>query len=258
MAAIAAVGMILGLAAQAGAETEMDQILQRGELRVGVQTQGAPVSFVDRNGERTGLAIEIVRMMADDLGVRLVLQDYDWKGLIPALLAGKFDFIAADMTPTPQRTAQLLFSRPFFYQDTVAMTAKDSGRKTWQELNQEGLNVGGVQGGTYVTAIKEFLPRATVKEFASGPASAQALAAGRVDGALTDLGNAQSYVGEYDNLTILDGIITREPLAFATRAENSHLKFWMDNYFELISANGKLERLVEYWWNSRAWEADHK
>ncbi|EKF18303.1 ABC transporter substrate-binding protein [Nitratireductor pacificus] len=256
--AVAMAAMALGATAPAGAETEMDEILQRGELRVGVQTQGAPVSFINKNGERTGLAIEIVKMMADDLGVKLVLQDYDWKGLIPALLGGKFDFIAADMTPTPQRTAQLLFSRPFFYQETVAMTAKDSGRTSWQDLNKDGVNVGGVQGGTYVTAIKEFLPAATVKEFASGPASAQALAAGRVDGALTDLGNARSYVGEYDNLMILDGVITREPLAFATRAENGHLKFWMDNYFELISANGKLDRLVEYWWSSRAWEADHK
>ena len=258
LAAVTAIGVAFGMSAQANAETEMDEILQRGELRVGVQTQGAPVSFINKDGERTGLAIEIVKMMADDLGVELVLQDYDWKGLIPALLANKFDFIAADMTPTPQRTAQLLFSRPFFYQDTVAMTTKDSGHTTWEDLNKEGLNVGGVQGGTYVTAIKEFLPNATAKEFASGPASAQALAAGRVDGALTDLGNAQSYVGGYDNLMILDGIITREPLAFATRAENSHLKFWMDNYFELISANGKLDRLVEYWWNSRDWEADHK
>lgn len=39
----------------------MDEILQRGELRVGVQTQGEPVSFVDKNGERTGLAIDIVK-----------------------------------------------------------------------------------------------------------------------------------------------------------------------------------------------------
>lgn len=95
------------------ADDVMDRILQRGELRVGVQTQGEPVSFVDKNGERSGLAIDIAKMMAADLNVKLVLQDYDWKGLIPALLADKFDIIAADMTPTPQRTAQLLFLARF-------------------------------------------------------------------------------------------------------------------------------------------------
>lgn len=259
VAAVLGVSAVLATQGMArAADTIMDEILRRGELRVGVQTQGAPVSFVNKNGERTGLAIDIAKMMAKDLGVKLVLQDYDWKGLIPALLAGKFDLIAADMTPTAERTAALLFSKPFFYQQTVAFTVKDKPYASWKELNQAGLNIGAVQGGTYVTAVKEFLPKATVKEFASGPAVAQALAAGRIDGALSDLGNVRGYTREYGNLKLLDEVITREPLAFATRKENVHLKFWMDNYVELISANRKLDKLLEYWWDTTDWQADHK
>ena len=256
MAATVVVSMVS--VQHAHAEDIMDRILQRGELRVGVQTQGEPVSFVDKNGERTGLAIDIVKMMAADLNVKLVLQDYDWKGLIPALLADKFDIIAADMTPTPQRTAQLLFSKPFFYQDTVAFVTKDSTYKTWQDLNAAGLNVGGTQGGTYITAIKDYLPQATAKEFASGPASAQAVSSGRIDGAVSSLANVAAYTSSFDNLRLLDGVITREPLAFATRKENIQLKFWMDNYIELQTANRKLDGLLDYWWTTTKWEKDHK
>lgn len=257
-AALGVAALLVTQGVARAADTIMDEILQRGELRVGVQTQGAPVSFVNKNGERTGLAIEIVKMMADDLKVKLVLQDYDWKGLVPGLLANKFDIIAADMTPTAERTAALLFSKPFFYQQTVAFTTKDKPYKTWQEMNEAGLNIGAVQGGTYVTAVKEFLPNATVKEFSSGPTVAQALAAGRIDGALSDLGNVRGYTKDYENLKLLDGVITSEPLAFATRKENIHLKFWMDNYIELISANHKLDKLLDYWWNTTDWQADHK
>ncbi len=257
--AAAALTLAAALAAQkAAAEDIMDRILQRGELRVGVQTSGEPVSFVDKNGERTGLAIDIAKMMAADLNVKLVLQDYDWKGLVPALLADKFDIIAADMTPTPQRTTQLLFSRPFFYQDTVAFVKKDSPYKKWEDLNAKGLNIGGTQGGTYITTIKEFMPDATVKEFASGPASAQAVSSGRIDGAVSSLGNVSAYESSFDNLRLLDGVISREPLAFATRKENIQLKFWMDNYIELNTANKKLDKLVDYWWNTTKWEKDHK
>lgn len=257
--AVAAVALVSAVASQvAHAEDVMDRILQRGELRVGVQTQGEPVSFVDKNGARTGLAIEIVQMMAADLNVKLVIQDYDWKGLVPALLADKFDILAADMTPTPQRTAQLLFSRPFFYQDTVAFVKKDSPYKTWQELNASGLNVGGVQGGTYVTTVKDYLPQATVKEFASGPASAQAVSVGHIDGAVSSAGNVAAYSASFDNLRMLEGTITREPLAFATRKENIQLKFWMDNWIELRTADRKLDNLVDYWWTSMKWEKDHK
>lgn len=238
---------------------EMDEILKRGELRVAVQTQGPPVSFVNKAGKRAGLAIDIVEMMAKDLGVKLVMQDYDWKGLIPALLAGKVDMIAADMTPTPQRAAQLLFSRPMFYQDTVAFTLKDKPFTKWEDLNKDGLNVGSTQASTYSDAIKKFMPKATAKEYAGGTAPvAQAVSSGRIDAGVSDLGNVNNFVNEFQNLKILDGIITREPLAFAVKPDAFHLKLWLDNYVELMTADKRLDKLLDYWWTSSAWEKDHK
>jgi polar amino acid transport system substrate-binding protein len=255
---MAAVTACLGFASAAQAD-EMDEILKRGELRVAVQTQGAPVSFVDKNGERTGLAVELAKMMGADLGVKVTFQDYDWKGLIPALLSGKVDMIAADMTPTPQRAAQLLFSRPMFYQETVAVVAKDAPYKTWQDINKDGLNIGATQASSYGDAVKKFMPKANLKEFAGGTAAvAQALSSGRLDGAVSDLGNVTNFVREFGNLKILDGVITREPLAFATQANAFHLKLWLDNYVELITADRRLENQVNYWWNSSDWEKDHK
>jgi polar amino acid transport system substrate-binding protein len=255
---MAAVTACLGFAGAAQAD-EMDDILKRGELRVAVQTQGAPVSFVNKNGERTGLAVELAKMMAADLGVKVTFQDYDWKGLIPALLSGKVDMIAADMTPTPQRAAQLLFSRPMFYQETVAVVAKDAPYKTWQDINKDGLNIGATQASSYGDAVKKFMPKANLKEFAGGTAAvAQALSSGRLDGAVSDLGNVTNFVREFGNLKILEGVITREPLAFATQANAFHLKLWLDNYVELITADRRLENQVNYWWNSTDWEKDHK
>jgi len=243
---------------KAYAQDIMETILQRGELRIGVQTSGTPVSFVDKNGTRTGFAIELAEMMAKDLNVKLVIQDYDWKGLIPALLAAKFDMIAADMTPTPQRAAQVLFSQPIFYQDTIAYTRKDLPYTKWEDLNVAGLNVGGTQGGTYITSIKEFLPNATVKEFAAGPAVSQAVATGRIDAGVASLGNFSNISANYENIKLLDGFITREPLAFAMRKEDIHLKLWVDNYVSVIDASKKLDRLIDYWWTSEKWKKDHK
>lgn len=49
--------LVLGLAAVVQADT-LEEIIQRGELRVAVQTQGPPFSFVDKHGNRTGSYIE--------------------------------------------------------------------------------------------------------------------------------------------------------------------------------------------------------
>ena len=124
---------------------ELGDIIKRGELRVAVQTSGPLMSFMDKNGKRTGLAVEVAQRMADDLGVKLVLQDYEWKGLIPALLSGKADMVAADMTPTPQRAAQVLFSAPMFYAETVAVVPKDSPYKRYAELDKAGVTVGALR-----------------------------------------------------------------------------------------------------------------
>ena len=237
---------------------EMDDILKRGELIVAVQTQGPPVSFVDKNGQRTGFAVEFARQMAKDLGVKITFQDYDWKGLIPALLAGKADMIAGDMTPTPQRASQLLFSRPIFFNDTIAFAGKDSPYKSWQDLNKEGVTVAALQGSTYADAVTKYLPKATLKVFSGGgPAVAQTLTMGRVD-AMVGGQDYNSYVRQFDNLKGLDGAMTREPLAFATRPNAFHLKMWLDNYVELKTADNSLKQLLDYWWTSNDWEKDHK
>ena len=93
----AILALCLGVQSSARADV-VEDILERGELRVAVQTQGPPVSFVDRSGERTGFAVEVARLMAKDMGVDLKLLDYDWKGLIPAVLSGEADFLAAHGT----------------------------------------------------------------------------------------------------------------------------------------------------------------
>src|SRR3546814_10908470 len=54
--------------------SDLSDILKRGEFRVAVQTSGPLMSFMDKSGKRTGLAVELARRMADDLGVKLVLQ----------------------------------------------------------------------------------------------------------------------------------------------------------------------------------------
>ena len=156
VAGIALAAASVALPAQAD---ELGDILKRGELRVAVQTSGPLMSFMDKTGKRTGLAVEVAKRMADDLGVKLVLQDYEWKGLIPALLSGKADMVAADMTPTPQRAAQVLFSTPMFYAETVAVVPKDSPYKAYGELDKDGVTVGVLGASTYAEVGARRRPR---------------------------------------------------------------------------------------------------
>jgi polar amino acid transport system substrate-binding protein len=251
-----AVVALASLGAQAQAN-EINEIVKRGELRVAVQTSGPLMSFMDKNGQRTGLAVEVVKRMADDMGVKLVLQDYDWKGLIPALTSGKVDMLAADMTPTPQRAMQVLFSRPVFYAETMAVAAKDSPYTTWQDLNAKGKNVGALGASTYAEAVRKMMPDATLKEYSGGSAPVgQAISTGRVDGGIMARSTASQFLVDFDNLKILEGVMVNEPLAFAVKSDAYNLKFWLDNWVEMRTGRLLSPVLVDYWY-STDWKKDH-
>ena len=100
----------------------LSEIVKRGELRVAVQSGAAPYAFVDKNGVHTGSMIDFAQGMADAMGVKLTVLDFDWDGLIPALLSGKADILAADMTPTLKRALKISFVDPWMYVQTCVFT----------------------------------------------------------------------------------------------------------------------------------------
>ena len=249
----------LGLSAfaQSASADVVKDIVKRGEMRVAVQTQGPPVSYVDTNGNRTGFAVELVQMMADDIGVKLKLLDYDWKGLIPAVTSGKADFLAADMTPKATRALVLNFTRPYMYSRNVIYSKKSAPFVNWQDACVEGVSVAVVQGSSNVGVLKAKCPLATIKEFAGGgPAVAQAVAADRADAGINDEASAKGYMVEYPEFKILEGAPDRGPLSFATRPEETHLLTWMNNYIMLIEADGRLDKLKAYWMFSTDWKKE--
>ena len=245
----------LSVFAQSASADVVSDIVKRGELRVAVQTQGPPVSYVDTNGNRTGFAVELVVMMAKDMGVKLKLLNYDWKGLIPAVVSGKADFLAADMTPKPSRALVLNFTQPYMYSRNVIYSKKSKSFVNWQDACVKGVSVAVVQGSSNVGVLKAKCPNATIKEFAGGgPAVAQAVAADRADAGINDEASAKGYMVEYPEFKILQGAPDKGPLSFATRPEETHLLTFMDNYLMLIKADGRLDKLKDYWMFSTEWK----
>ena len=235
----------------------VDDIVKRGELWVAVQTQGPPVSYVDTEGNRTGFAVELVGMMAKDMGVKLKLLDYDWKGLIPAVASGKADFLAADMTPKVSRSLVLSFTEPYMFSRNVIYSKKSKSFVNWQDACVKGVSVAVVQGSSNVGVLKAKCPKASIKEFAGGgPAVAQAVAADRADAGINDEASAKGYMVEYPEFKILQGAPDRGPLSFATRPDEAHLLAVMNNYIMLIKADGRMDKLKDYWMFSTDWKKE--
>ncbi len=91
---------------------DLDEIRKRGALRV--LTRNNPVTYFLHRGRQFGFDYELASMLAKDLGVRLEMVVAPSRDqLIPWLLEGRGDLIAAELTVTEERAKQVSFSQPY-------------------------------------------------------------------------------------------------------------------------------------------------
>jgi polar amino acid transport system substrate-binding protein len=250
---------LMGYVGTAWANT-LDEILKRGELRVAVQTQGPPFSFIDKNGKRTGSSVDFCALMAQEMGVKLKFLDYDWDGLIPALLSGKADVLAADMTANLKRAMKVSFTDPFYYSGTIIFTKKDSPFQTLEDCNREDVTVALLLGGTGEADAKRFLPKAKRKTYkGGGPLLINAVLSGHADIGVNDESAVTGQLAEFppDSIRILSVKMSQQPLAFAVRPDNTHLLQWINLFFRWIREDGRYDENINYWVKSLDWKKDH-
>ena len=254
-----AAGLLLGLFSLASAGT-LEEIAQRGELLVAVQTQGPPFSFVDKKGERTGSSVELVKLMAQEMGVKVTFLDYDWDGLIPALLSKKADILAADMTSTSKRAMKVAFTNPFMYTASIAFTKQESKVKTIADAKKEGTSVAVLLGSTGETEAKKAFPRAQIKSYkGGGPLLIDAVLKGQAEVGVNDRSAVLGQMANYPprSIRILPGELSKEPLAFAVRYDSMDLLSWINLFFLNVSLDGRLDANLKYWVDSLDWKKDH-
>ncbi len=250
---------VLGVFGIATAGT-LEEILKRGELRVACQTQGPPFSFVDRNGKQAGSSIEITRLIAKEMGVKVKFLSYDWDGLIPALLSKKADMLAADMTPTLKRAMKISFADPFMYTGSVVFVKQDSPIKTIEDVKKSGIKLAVLLGSTGENDAKKAFPEAKLKTYkGGGPLLINAVMAGHTEAGVNDGSAVRGQAASFPpgSIRILEGQLSTSPLSFAVRYDSQDLREWLNLFFLHINLDGRLKENLDYWVNSLEWKKDH-
>jgi polar amino acid transport system substrate-binding protein len=238
----------------------LEEIAKRGELVVACQTQGPPFSFVDKNGQRTGSSIELCKLMGEEMGVKVEFLNYDWDGLIPALLSKKADVLAADMTPTLKRAMKIAFSDPFMYTGSVVFTKTDSPFKTIEDCRKQGVTIAVLLGATGETDAKKAFPQAELKSYkGGGPLLIDAVLKGHADIGVNDASAVKGQAANFppNSIRILPDQLSQSPLSFAVRYDSMDLLEWINLFFLHIRLDGRLDQNLDYWVNSLDWKKDH-
>ena len=129
-----------GLAQSGGT---LDQIKQRGSIRIGV-TQAPPWFFKDpKSGEwSSGFGISMGKAMASSLGVKLETVEVTWGTAIAALQANKIDIMYM-LDATPERAQAVDFPQsPLLYYSLAVLARDDLPATQWSDLDKVGVRIG--------------------------------------------------------------------------------------------------------------------
>jgi polar amino acid transport system substrate-binding protein len=239
-----------------------DQIEARGTIRFAVYDVdygNPPEMYRDREtGEQTGVAIELCRIMAKDLGVEPEWVELPWEEQLPALLDGRVD-LCIKHTNTPERALSVEFAGRLMRLDVVLMVRKDSSLKTLLDLNRVGIVVAHETGSSIADVLRRRLPLATLLGLEQEQAMLQVVS-GEVNAFAGDT-PVPLFVRKHPEVMLLEDeqgspvVISREYGHPAIRPGDPRFLNWLNNWVSYYTAQGLVEELWDKY--MREWlEAD--
>jgi arginine/ornithine transport system substrate-binding protein len=155
-------------------------------VRIGVEGAYPPFSYTTADGKLEGFDIDIAVALCKAMGVEYKLVPQDWDGIIPALMAKKYDAIIASMSITEERKKKVAFTNKY-YQTPAKFICKKGMVKEFTPEVLKGKTVG-VQRATihdnYIT--DNYGKDVEIKRYSTQDEAYLDLAAGRVDFLLAD------------------------------------------------------------------------
>ena len=237
-------------------KSTLNQIIKRGELRVGFEAGYMPFEMLDRNGNVIGFDVDLARKMASVLKVKVRFVNTQWDGIIPALLTDKFDLLMGGMTITPERNLQVNFTRPYIVVgQSVLLAKKHVGRITdYRQLDDPKYIVSAKLGTSGDLAARRTFPRSQLKQFESEADASLEVRNGRADAFIYDFPFNAIYALRYpDSVGHLAEPFTRENLGWAIRKGDPDFLNWLDNFLDAIRNDGTYDVLYKRWFEGTAW-----
>ena len=161
-----ALSLILLISAPLADADVLDDILDRGSIRVGV-AEFVPWTIRTKSGELIGFEIDVAKKIASDMGVKAEITVYQWEKIIPALQQGEIDVIAGGLAITPKRALQVNFSRPLATSGVTLATntRKTQNIKSLKDLNNDRVIITVVADTLALSVAQTFFDQAIIKVY---------------------------------------------------------------------------------------------
>jgi len=241
-------------------KSTLNEIVQRGELRVGMEPGYMPFEMKDKKGRIIGYDVDMARDMAKAMGVKLKLVPTAWDGIIAGLLTNKYDIIMSGMTITQQRNLKVNFADSYVVVgQTVLMNKKLEGKiKSAKDLDKPEYTIVTKLGVTGEIATRKFFKNAKIITFETESDAASEVLNGKAAAMVYDQPyNLLFMAGKgKDTMVHLDTPLTYEPLGWAIRKGDPDFLNWLNNYLKQIKGDKVVdfyEKTNDKWLRDTSW-----
>ncbi len=250
----------MGLFAQsASAEGTLEEILKRGTLRVGMSTF-VPWAMRGKDGSLMGFEIDVATKVAEDMGVEVEFVPTAWSGIIPALIAKKFDVIIGGMSITPQRNLTVNFTIPYAHSGQQMAANKDlaGNFRSKEDFNASNVTIACRRGATPCNAAEKMFPKAQVRRFDDDAQAFQEVVNGNAHAMISSAPKPRFWSDAYPDKVFLPfggENLTKGDEAFALRKGDPDALNFFGNWILVNTSNGWLQERHDYWFKDQsAWK----
>jgi polar amino acid transport system substrate-binding protein len=213
-----------------------------------------PYEMISDNGGFEGIDVEIATLIAQKLGLELVVDDMEFGSVITSVQGGKSDIAMAGLTVTEERKQNVDFTESYATGVQVIIVPEDSEIATVDDLANDKMI--GVQDGTtgyiYCSSPVEDggYGEDHVTSYPNGAMAIEALKGGKVDAVVIDNEPAKAFVQANAGLKILDTEYIIENYAIGISKDNNGLRDAVNNALKELIADGSVQLIVDKYINA--------
>ena len=222
---------------------------RNGKLVVATNAEFAPYEYRE-NGEITGIDMQIVQAIADELGMELKIEDMHFDSIIAAVQSGKADLGAAGMSVTEDRKKNVDFTKEYTETSQVIIVKNDEPVTTDTTVRSSedlpGKRIGvqlGTTGDTIATEYEKKNDGTTVQRFNKAADAVQALKQGKVDCMILDKLPSQYFLNQNSDIKMLDEELQKESYAMCVKKGNKELLDKLNAAIDKLDKDGTLESI---------------
>ena len=218
------------------------------ELRTAVDATFAPHAMVTLGGGVQGFNVDLGREIARRMGKDIEIEGTEFSGIIPGLNAGKYDFVLAPVTATPERAKVMLFTEGYLDTDFTFIEKNAApGIKSLEDLKNKTIALN--KGSSYESWARDNAEKYGFKfdVYGTNADAVQAVQSGRADAGLAGNG-VSGWVAKQNpeiktTLTIPTGLVWS--MAFRLNDHAGRDAFSM--VLKCMKKDGFVAKLVEKW-----------